>query len=145
MGNFFIQLVICATLLAILPLCLVLIETVVKGVLSFKYRVRVVCEVVSQGRYVEYVNSPYVALFHRKTTRVTTLYAPWTTPSVTVARNLYVHACIHLHMLTVLNSVAEILIILNFHRTCKVMDVWPLCHKVTYEPQTVVEGHSCRL
>ena len=38
-----------------------------------------------------------------KDNRVTTLYTPWSKPSVTVDRNLYAHACNHLRMLTVSN------------------------------------------
>ena len=37
----------------------------------------------------------------QKDNQVTTLYTPWTTPSVTVARNSYVQPRIHLCMLTV--------------------------------------------
>ena len=36
-----------------------------------------------------------------KDNSVTTLCTPWTTPSVTVAKNLYAHTLIHLRMLTV--------------------------------------------
>ena len=43
-------------------------------------------------------------------------------------------------MPTVPNSEAVILNILN--HPCKVMDVSPLCHKVVYEPWTVIEGSS---
>ena len=39
-----------------------------------------------------------------KDVRVTTLYTLWTTPSVTIARNSYAHACIHLLMPTVLKA-----------------------------------------
>ena len=50
---------------------------------------------------------------------------------------------IHLHMLAVSNSETEILnIFINFHSMCKVMDILPLCHKVAYEPCTVVEGQG---
>ena len=39
----------------------------------------------------------------------TTLYTPWTTTSVTLARNSSVHAGIHLHMPTLRSSEVEIL------------------------------------
>ena len=71
---------------------------------------------------------PPLALCHRVTwrdDRVTTFHTPCTTPSVTVARNLCVYACIHLHMLTVQNS--EVEHFENFRGTYKVFDVSPLC------------------
>ena len=45
--------------------------------------------------------------------RVTTLYTPCTTPSVTIARNSSARAHIRLHMSTVPNSEAERLSILK--------------------------------
>ena len=59
---------------------------------------------------------PPLTLCHCITTKddpVTTLYTPWATPSVTIARNSYVHARNHLRMLTLPNLEAEIL---NFER-----------------------------
>ena len=53
------------------------------------------------------VNPPYVAVLHRKTTKSQPYVAPWTTPSVTVVRNSYVHAQNCLRMLTVSKSEAE--------------------------------------
>ena len=60
-------------------------------------------------RNVQYLNSPYVTVLHRKTLhQITTLCTPWTTPSVTVVRNSYAHAQNHLRMPTVSKSEAEI-------------------------------------
>ena len=58
-----------------------------------------------------------------------------TTPAVTIARNSSTHAWIRLHMPAIQHSEEE-------NRTRKVMDVLPLCHKVVYEPWTVVEGQG---
>ena len=66
---------------------------------------------------------------------------PWTTRSGTKARNSFAYARLHLHMPTVPNSEAEIP--KTSRRMHKVIDVLPLCHKVAYEAQTVVEGQGC--
>ena len=59
---------------------------------TFNYRLRFVCEVVTQWQNV---HSPQLIQGRRNTPvdgRVTTLYTPWTTPSVTIARNSSAHA-----------------------------------------------------
>ena len=53
------------------------------------------------GETSMYVQSPYVTIYTPKDDRVTTLCTPWTTPSVTIARNSSAHAQNHLYMLTV--------------------------------------------
>ena len=80
---------------------------------SFSNHSRFIYDLVSQWRNI---HIPPLALCCRvtlKDDRVTTLYTPWTTPSVTMARNSYAHAWNHLRMLTVPNSEAEILNILK--------------------------------
>ena len=67
--------------------------------------------------------------------RITTLCTPWTTPSVNVVRNSYVHEPNRLHMITVPKSDAEIL--------NKVMDGSPLTRKVIYGHQKVIQGQGC--
>ena len=77
--------------------------------LSFNYRLRIVCDLVTQCQNVHLPPLTLCFCFTPKETRVTTLNTLWTTPSVTIARNSSVHARIHLRMLTVPNSEAEIL------------------------------------
>ena len=79
----------------------------------------------------QYLNSPYVAVFHRKTTES----QPWTTPSVTIVKNSYVQN--RLRMLTVLKSEVE-----TSNRTHKVMDGSPLTRKGINERQTVIQGQG---
>ena len=53
--------------------------------------------------------------------QVPTLYTPWTTPAVTVARNSSAHACIRLGMPKVSSSEAEIL---NFPQDAQGLGWW---------------------
>ena len=64
-------------------------------------------DLVSQWRNF---HIPPLALCRRitpKDDRITTSYTPWTRPSVTIVRNLYVHALNYLRMLTVPKSEVE--------------------------------------
>ena len=63
-------------------------------------------------------------------------------PSVTVARNSSGHVHSRLRIPTVQNQRQKCYTFYNFLRLCKVLDVSPLCHKVTYEPGTVAEGQG---
>ena len=76
--------------------------------LSFNYYLRFVCDLVTQCRNV---HLPPLTLCPRvtwKDDRVITLYTTWTTPSVTVAGNLHVHAHFRSCMPMVLKSEAKI-------------------------------------
>ena len=75
-----------------------------------------------------------------KDNRVTTLYTPWTTTSVTVIRNSQAKAQNHLCMLTVLK--AEILNFPDFCGTCKDWYGGPLTHKLADGCQAVIQGQG---
>ena len=84
--------------------------------------------------------------------RVTTVYTPWTTPSVTVARNLSVRVHFSLCTPMVPRSEAEILNISKLYRTCKLMDGLPLTDKRTsrqwskdrdVSPNAAYHGGNC--
>ena len=65
-----------------------------------------------------------------KDDQVTTLYTPWITPSVTIARNSSVHTHIHLYMLTVRWSKVEILSILKLPWDAERLGRWATSSQV---------------
>ena len=106
--------------------------------LSLSFRPRFVCELLTQWQNVQLL--PLTLCRHSvtlKDDRVTTLYTLWTTPSVTVARNLSVHAYFQLRMSLVPKS--EVKIFQNFCRTCKAMEGSPLTCKFAIGPQAVIQ------
>ena len=107
-----------------------------KTTLSFNYRSRFVSHLVPQWQNVHVPPLALRCSIKPKDDRITSLCTLWTTPSVTLVRNSYVHARNRLHMLMVLQSEAEIWM-------CKVMDRWPLTRKVAYGCQIVIQGQGC--
>ena len=90
------------------------------------------CKHFTEWRNIQFLNSPYVAILNRNTTESQYYIHPGQYLQLQFRK-------IHLLVLTVRRSEVEISNILNFHRMRKVFDILPLCHKLAYKCQTVIE------
>ena len=80
-----------------------------KHPLSCNYCLRSVCDLGIQWQTAHLPSYALCRCITPKDEQITTLHTPWNTPSVTRARNSSAHAHIHLRILTMRRSEAEIL------------------------------------
>ena len=75
---------------------------------SFNYHLRLLCEIVTEWRNVHLCPLAFYRHVTPKDDQVTTLCAPWTTPSVTVARNSNEPCYIYRHCVCALSNLSYI-------------------------------------